>query len=71
LLHLFSSRQDKIDLIQEKKITTIAYEQIQLADGTQPVRKPLSQIGGRLVAQIGAHFLQRHLIRGYGWCASR
>ena len=58
LLHLFSSRQDKIDLIQEKKITTIAYEQIQLPDGTQPVRKPLSQIGGRLVAQIGAHFLQ-------------
>jgi len=58
LLHLFSSRQDKIDLMQEKKITTISYEQIQLPDGTQPVRKPLSQIGGRLVAQIGAHFLQ-------------
>lgn len=58
LLHLFSSRQDKIDIIQEKKITTVSYEQIQLADGTQPVRKPLSQIGGRLVAQIGAHLLQ-------------
>jgi len=58
LLHLFSSRQEKIDLIQEKKITTIAYEQIQLSDGTQPVRKPLSQIGGRLVAQIGAHLMQ-------------
>ena len=48
LLHLFSSRQDKIDIMQEKKITTISYEQIQLPDGTQPVRKPLSQIGGRL-----------------------
>lgn len=58
LLHLFSSRQDKIDLMQEKKITTIAYEQIQLPDGTQPVRKPLSQIGGRLVAQIGSHLMQ-------------
>ena len=58
LLHLFSSRQDKIDIMQEKKITTISYEQIQLPDGTQPVRKPLSQIGGRLVAQIGAHLLQ-------------
>src|SRR5512136_2396020 len=44
--------------MQEKKITTISYEQIQLVDGTQPVRKPLSQIGGRLVAQIGAHLLQ-------------
>jgi alanine dehydrogenase len=58
LLHLFSSRQDKIDIIVEKKITTISYEQIQLPDGSQPVRKPLSQIGGRLVAQIGAHLLQ-------------
>jgi alanine dehydrogenase len=58
LLHLFSSRQDKIDVMQEKQITAIAYEQIQLADGSQPVRKPLSQIGGRLVAQIGAHLLQ-------------
>jgi alanine dehydrogenase len=58
LLHLFSSRQDKIDLMLEKGITTISYEQIQLADGTQPVRKPLSQIGGRLAAQIGAHLLQ-------------
>jgi alanine dehydrogenase len=42
----------------EKGITTISYEQIQLEDGTQPVRKPLSQIGGRLAAQIGAHLLQ-------------
>ena len=58
LLHLFSSRQDKIDIMQEKKITTISYEQIQLVDGSQPVRKPLSQIGGRLAAQIGAHLLQ-------------
>jgi alanine dehydrogenase len=58
LLHLFSSRQDKIDIMVEKKITTISYEQIQLPDGSQPVRKPLSEIGGRLVAQIGAHLLQ-------------
>jgi alanine dehydrogenase len=58
LLHLSSSRQDKIKLLQEKEITAIPYEQIQEADGTVPVRKPLSQIGGRLVAQISAHLLQ-------------
>jgi alanine dehydrogenase len=58
LLHLSSSRQDKIKVLQEKKITAIPYEQIMLADGTVPVRKPLSQIGGRLVAQISAHLLQ-------------
>ena len=58
LLHLFSSRQDKIEMMKEKMITAISYEQIQLSDGSQPVRKPLSQIGGQLVAQIGAHLLQ-------------
>jgi alanine dehydrogenase len=58
LLHLSSARLDKIKVLQEKEITAIPYEQITLADGTVPVRKPLSQIGGRLVAQISAHLLQ-------------
>jgi alanine dehydrogenase len=60
LLHLYSARQDKLDLLLENKITAIAYEQIQLADGTVPVRRPLSQIGGRLAAQIGARLLQNN-----------
>lgn len=58
LLHLASMRKDKIDMIQSKGLTTIAYEHIQLPDGTVPVRKPLSQIGGALSAQIGARLLQ-------------
>jgi alanine dehydrogenase len=58
LLHLGSSRKDKIDLMIEKEITAIAYEQILLPDGSGPIRKPLSQIGGILSAQIAAHLLQ-------------
>ena len=58
LFHLGSARVDKIDLMQEKEITAIAYEQIALPDGTVPVRQPLSAIGGRLVAQIGARLMQ-------------
>lgn len=58
LLHLNSSRKDKIDILQDKEITAIAYEQIQLPDGSFPIRTPLSQIGGRLAAQIGATLLQ-------------
>ncbi len=58
LLHLGSSRQDKIDLLVANEITAIAYEQITLPDGTGPIRKPLSQIGGILAAQVGAHLLQ-------------
>lgn len=58
LLHLGSARKDKIDALLRNKITAIAYEQITLQDGTVPVRRPLSQIGGRLAAQIGALLLQ-------------
>ena len=58
LLHLYSSRQDKISILQEKEVTAVPYEAITLPDGTLPVKNPLSQIGGRLVAQISAHLLQ-------------
>jgi alanine dehydrogenase len=58
LLHLASARHEKINLLLEKEITTVAYEQIQLPNGIMPVRRPLSEIGGRLSAQIGARLLQ-------------
>lgn len=58
LLHLGSARTDKIEALLENNITAIAYEQIQLEDGTVPVRRPLSQIGGRLAAQIAARLMQ-------------
>jgi alanine dehydrogenase len=58
LLHLGSARKNKIEKLIEKEITAIAYEQIQLPDGTVPIRKPLSAIGGILAAQIGARLLQ-------------
>jgi len=60
LLHLASARKDKLQTLLEREITSIAYEQIQLADGTLPVLRPLSQIGGRLTAQIGARLLQNN-----------
>ncbi len=59
-LHLGSARQDKIDLMLEKEITSIAYEQIRLEDGSVPIRRPLSQIGGYLTAQIAARLLQNN-----------
>ena len=60
LLHLASARQDKIDLMLQNKITAIAYEQIEEADGTTPVKKPLAEIGGRMTAQIAAHYMQNY-----------
>ncbi len=60
LLHLSSARQDKIDLLLEKKVTAIAYEQIQMPDGSRPVLRPFSQIGGAMTAQIASRFLQNN-----------
>lgn len=60
LLHLSSARRDKVDALLEKKITSIAYEQIQQADGSLPVLRPLSQIGGAMAAQIAARLLQNN-----------
>ncbi|NIS82860.1 MAG: alanine dehydrogenase [Anaerolineales bacterium] len=57
-LHLAAARQDKIDLLLSKAITTIAYEQVQEDSGYRPVLTPLSQIGGRMVVQIAARLLQ-------------
>jgi len=58
LLHLASSRREKIEMMKSKSLNAVAYEQIQLKDGTVPVRKPLSMIGASLAAQIGARLLQ-------------
>jgi alanine dehydrogenase len=59
-LHLGSTRKEKVDALMHNKITAIAYEQIVLPDGSVPIRRPLSQIGGRLVAQVGARLLQNN-----------
>jgi alanine dehydrogenase len=60
LLHLASTRQDRINTLLEKNITSIAYEQIQLPDGSLPVLRPLSEIGGLMTAQIAARLLQNN-----------
>jgi alanine dehydrogenase len=59
-LHLASAREDKTEVLLEKKITSIAYEQIQQPDGSLPVLRPLSQIGGAMAAQIAARLLQNN-----------
>jgi len=60
LLHLSSARRDKVEVLLEKKVTSIAYEQIQQQDGSLPVLRPLSQIGGAMAAQIAARLLQNN-----------
>ncbi|HSM71415.1 MAG TPA: alanine dehydrogenase [Anaerolineales bacterium] len=58
LLHLASSRRDKVDILLKNKITSIAYEQIELPDHSLPVLRPFSEVGGSMSATIAARFLQ-------------
>jgi len=57
-LHLASASQDQIDLLLEKKITALAYEQIKDPSGKLVVLRPFSLICGAMVAQIAARLLQ-------------
>lgn len=43
-----------------KNITAIAYETVQMADGSLPLLSPMSEVAGRLSVQIGAHLLESH-----------
>ncbi len=58
LLHMASAKQSKIDSLLKDKVTAIAYEQIQEKDGSLPVLRPFSQIGGAMSAEVAARFLQ-------------
>ncbi|CCH33808.1 alanine dehydrogenase [Actinosynnema sp. NPDC047251] len=41
-------------------IDAIAYETVQLPDGSLPLLAPMSEVAGRMAAQVGAHCLERN-----------
>jgi len=43
----------------ERKVKAIAYETIQLDNGTLPLLTPMSEVAGRMATQIGAFYLQK------------
>jgi alanine dehydrogenase len=43
----------------EKKVVGIAYETVQLANGSLPLLTPMSEVAGRMASQIGAQFLEK------------
>ncbi len=57
-LHLAASRECTEALL-DSGITAIAYETVQLADGSLPLLAPMSEVAGRMAPQVGAHHLQR------------
>jgi len=59
-LHLAVAQPRKIEILLERKITTIAYETIQEPDGKLPVLAQASQIAGRMIPPIAAQLLQNN-----------
>jgi alanine dehydrogenase len=57
-LHLAASRAST-DALLEAGVTAIAYETVQLPDGSLPLLAPMSEVAGRMAPQVGAHHLQR------------
>jgi alanine dehydrogenase len=57
-LHLAASRQCT-DALLGAGISSIAYETVQLPDGSLPLLAPMSEVAGRMAPQVGAHHLQR------------
>ncbi len=45
--------------ILDSGITAIAYETVQLRDGSLPLLAPMSEVAGRLATQVGAYHLMR------------
>src|SRR6201991_2234152 len=60
-LHLAASKPCT-DALLSSGTTSIAYETVQTADGALPLLAPMSEVAGRLSAQVGAY----HLMRTHG-----
>ncbi|MDD2447684.1 MAG: alanine dehydrogenase [Tissierellia bacterium] len=45
--------------LMEKNITGIAYETVQLADGSLPLLNPMSEVAGRIAVIVGGEFLSK------------
>jgi alanine dehydrogenase len=45
--------------LQKARIKAVAYETIQLSDGSLPLLTPMSEVAGKMSVQLGAHFLTK------------
>jgi len=57
-LHLAANEELTRQLIA-RKVTGIAYETVELPDGSLPLLTPMSEVAGKMAVQIAAHYLER------------
>jgi alanine dehydrogenase len=56
-LHLAADK-GLTEFLVERKIDAIAYETVELADGSLPLLTPMSEVAGRMAVQAAAHHLE-------------
>ena len=59
-LHLAAEEHLTHALIN-RGVTAIAYETVELSDGSLPLLSPMSEVAGRMATQVGAHYLAKYL----------
>jgi alanine dehydrogenase len=57
-LHL-APLPDLTQVLIDRGVTAIAYETIELADGSLPLLVPMSEVAGRMAVQVGIHYLEK------------
>lgn len=57
-LHL-APEPDLTKALVENRVWAIAFETIQLEDGSLPLLAPMSEVAGRMAVQVGAQFLEK------------
>jgi alanine dehydrogenase len=57
-LHL-APAPDLTRMLLERRVTGVAYETVQIDDGSLPLLHPMSEVAGRMAVQVGAYFLQK------------
>jgi alanine dehydrogenase len=57
-LHLAASKELTQALV-DRKVSAVAYETVQLADGRLPLLAPMSEIAGRMAPHVAAHLLEK------------
>ena len=57
-LHL-AAEEELTHAMMRTKVTGIAYETVEAADGSLPLLTPMSEVAGRMATQVGAHWLER------------
>jgi alanine dehydrogenase len=58
-LHLAAAPK-LVKFLQKSGVRAVAYETIQLRDGSLPLLTPMSEVAGKMSVQLGSQFLEKH-----------